>query len=179
MEIKPHKKWTSRINKWENISVDEYKFIFEQAKEKLDDVLSETESITDKSIKIGTAVVAFLGFYLGLVIQNHLFKSHKLLVASTFIFAIINLFVIIKLIFPSLISNRGCSPEASTTPDFDNDDDKGYYLQKLYYNSIGILQDKIDKTVTRNSNRILIYKIALASFALFLILMGISLGFII
>jgi hypothetical protein len=179
MRNKPHEKWTAKINKWENVSVEEYKFIFEQGKEKLNDVLTETESITDKSIKIGTAVVAFLGFYLGLVIQNHLFNSHKFLVIITFIFSIINLFVVIKLIFPSLISNRGCSPDASTTPDFDNDEDKGYYLQKLYYNSIGILQDKIDNTITRNSRRISIYKVALGSFALFLIFMGISLSFII
>jgi len=160
-----HKKWTSKINNWETISIDEYKFIFDQAKERFEDVISENESITNKAISIATAVVAFTGFYIGIAIQNHFFVQHRGFIYTCIVASIINLLLVGALIFPRNAMNRGLSPEISTNDDFDNDEDLGYYHQKLYYNAIGVLQDNIDVTINANNQRITLYKVVLFAFA--------------
>ncbi|MFI5161711.1 MAG: hypothetical protein ACHQHN_10570 [Sphingobacteriales bacterium] len=162
-----HKKWTSKISYWENVSVDEYKFIFDQAKERFEDVISENESITDKGIKIATATIALSGFFIGIAVQNHFFVNHRGFVYATSVIGVINILSVGMLLFPKKARKRGLSPDIATTDEFDNEDDKGYYLQKLYYNSIAILQNNIDLTIIANESRISKYKIVLISFALF------------
>jgi len=167
-------KWTSKINHWYNIGPKEYEFIFKQAKEKFDDILSENESITSKSIKMATAIVAFAGFYLGIALQNHLFLDHRFLVFTILILLLINLLIIGSIIFPRKGYNKGISPDLITDSDFDNEDDKDYYLAKLYYTAIGILQDKIDNTIILNTERIKTYKIALVVFGSLIFFMSIT-----
>lgn len=163
---KYHLKWTRKIHRWENVSNEEYEFIYSLAKERFEDVLSENESITNKAIKIATAVIAFSGFYIGIAVQNHFFALHRAFIYSSIVISVINLILVGALLYPRNARNRGLSPDVSTLDDFDNDDDKNHLLQKLYYNSIGILQDNIDITIKANSERIILYKVVLFAFVI-------------
>lgn len=178
MDKQPHQRWTEKISKWENVSVDEYKLIFDLAKERFEDVLSETESITDKSIKIFTAAIVFCGFLVGIITQNKKFHLPILWIDITIGLITSTIFFVVIVIWPRGTRRRGLPPIVSTTPNFDNDEDKGYLLQKLYYNCIGVFQDNIDLTISRNKERIIYYNFVQVSFVLLLIVMAVDLSFI-
>lgn len=100
--------WKPDFEKWYNVNKDAYKFIFEQAEKKLNDILLESESITDKSIKMVTAVVAMFTFFVGFLIQKHVPLGYNSVFIGLFI---INVSAIIYLIFPKEVKGRGLAPK--------------------------------------------------------------------
>lgn len=100
-------------------------------------------------------------------------------VYALLIVAIVNIIIIGIVLFPRKAHSRGISPVALTNDEFDNIDDAGFYLQKLYYQAIGILQDKIVETIDNNQTRVIWYKIALITFSVLIVSMALSIALLI
>ena len=150
--------WKPDFEKWYNVNKDAYKFIFEQAEKKLNDVLSESESITDKSIKMVTAVVAMFAFFVGFLIQKHIPLGYNSIFIVLFI---INVSGIIYLIFPKEVKGRGLAPKILIPPKLDDREDKEFQSEMLYYRAITTIQDNIDFMRNKNYCRANVYLVCL------------------
>jgi hypothetical protein len=161
-------KWKPDFEKWYNVNKDAYKFIFSQAEKKLEDVLSESESITNKSIKMITAVVAMFAFFIGFLVQ----KSIPIGYNSVFIILfIVNVAGILFLIFPKEVKGRGFVPSELLPEKLDKADDKDFQEEMLYYCAVVKLEDDIQSMRLKNSSRAKIYLTCLI-LALLLLLSG-------
>lgn len=160
--------WKPDFYKWYNVNKDSYVFIFEQAEKRLEDILSESESITNKSIKMVTAVVAMFAFYIGFLIQKNIPIAYNSIFIGLFI---INVSAIVYLIFPKEVKCRGVAPKILIPSKLDSEDDKEFQVEMLYYSGITILQDNIDYMLDKNSFRAKIYLASLL-LALFQFVLG-------
>lgn len=143
-------KWSPDFKKWYNINKDSYKLIFEQAEKKMEEVISESESITNKSIKIVAAISAMFAFFVGFLIQKNIPAGYS----SVFIIVfIINVTGVLFLIFPKEVRGRGIAPKILIPKNFDADDDKDYQEHMIYYSGIIILQNNIDFMIKKNTSR--------------------------
>jgi len=158
-------KWKPDFDKWYNVNKEAYKFTFEQAVIKLDDLLTESESITNKSIKWVTGIIAIFGFFVGFLIQKKLPIGYN----SVFIiFFIIDVAGLLFLIFPKEIKGRGFVPSELLPEKLDNPDDEKYQQELLYYFAIVKIEEDISVMRKKNSFRANIY---LASIILGLLLL--------
>ena len=153
------KKWSDIPKDWENVPVEAYKFMFSQAKDRYDEVMSESESITNKTITMTTITVAGLSG----------FVSFKYQIAPSIIGVVVlgllylsNLFCLSKLLFPKKIIQRG-SPPIETFVDYLDAKDlsANEKIALIYYHELIRYQDRIISMGQRNSKRHIFYAIAL------------------
>ncbi len=64
-------KWDDIAKDWETIPLESYKFLFSQAKEKFDEVISESISITEKSINLTKVTVVSMTGFVGYNFKLH------------------------------------------------------------------------------------------------------------
>jgi len=147
-------KWKPDFDKWYNVNKEAYKFVFGQAEKKLEDVLSESESITNKSIKIVAAVVAMFAFFVGFLIQKNIPIGYN---AIFIILFIVNVAGVIFLIFPKEVKGRGFVPSELLPKKIDNSDDKDFQEEMLYYCAIVKLEEDIQLMRQKNSVRAKVY----------------------
>lgn len=150
--------WKPDFHKWYNVNKNAYKFIFEQAIRKLDDVLSESESITDKSIKMATAVSSMFAFFIGFLVQSKTPIGYNSIFIILFI---INIAGIVFLIFPKEVKGRGFQPSELLPKNLDDPEDKDFQEEILYYCSIVNLENDISLMRKKNSDRAKIYLVCL------------------
>lgn len=153
--------WLPPIKNWYKVSKEAYSLIYQQAKERFEDVMSESESITNKSIKMIFGLAAFLGGIIGFYKGNDLATRYM---GVFFIFILIEAILLFILIVPKDVRWRGLSPKKSIPENLDSEDDREHQTELVYYYSISILQDNIDFMIEKNTKRALIYKIALILF---------------
>jgi hypothetical protein len=144
------KKWYPDFKEWYKIDITAYKFVFEQAEKKMDDVLSESESITNKSIKMITAVATMFAFFVGVLIQKNIAIGYNAVFIIVFI---VNVTGILFLIFPKEVRGRGVPPKILLPKNLDAEEDESYQEKMIYYSGIVILQDNIDFMIEKNANR--------------------------
>lgn len=159
------KKIDEKISKWYNVDIAAYEVIYKEAKENLEEQLSESESITNKSFKILFAFFAYLAF-----IYTYFKDTPKFIVFIQFLLMALAIFYLIRLIFPKNISQRGTEPEILLVSDFDAETDKGYFLNKTYYSAICTIQSKIDTMKGENTKRIEMYQISIICIVLSILL---------
>lgn len=143
-------KWYPDFKKWYNVDTASYKLVFEQAEKKMEDVLSESESITNKSIKMVATVAAMFAFFVGFLIKKNIPIGYNSIFIAVFI---VNVTGILFLVFPKEVRGRGLSPKKLLPTNLDNEEDKNYQEQMIYYSGIVILQDNIDFMINKNTNR--------------------------
>lgn len=153
--------WKPPINKWYNVGVEPYKLILSEAKERFEDVIAESESITEKSIKILTALVGLISFFVGYLIKNDLFQTYIFILAPFVFFDVLFLY---QLITPKEIVFRGLPPEESFPKQLDNPEDSEKQIELVYYQCVVHYQNNTKKMVRLNNGRITYYKIALILF---------------
>jgi len=152
-------KWVPNFTKWYDVDVASYKFIFEQAEKRMEDVLSESESITDKSIKIITAIAAMFAFFVGFLIKKEISFGENYV--PIFLFTL-NIGCALFLLFPKKVRVRGIAPKILLPlRQLDNQEDKAYQEHILYYSAIVILQDNIDFMIKKNAIRSIVYLVSL------------------
>jgi len=154
-------KYRPPIEKWYNVKLEAYTVIYQQAKERFEDILSESESITNKSIKMIAALAAFLGFIIGFAKQNGLVAGYHVVF---FILALADAMMLFILIAPKEVKHRGLPPDRSIPKNLDAEDDKDFQAELVYYQSIVLLQDNIDFMINKNNYRAALYKWALLLF---------------
>ena len=167
------KMWKPNIKNWEKIPLESYKLILSQSKERFEEFASDSESITNKSIKmLGLSVLlgsAIIGY--GLTINKFVFVLFILLYSIDFL-------LIIELIFPKEVIYRGASPQLINWQDFDEkentSDDK---IALTYFQEIVRTGDSIERMHQYNSIRQKKYRKAIL-FTSILFIGGIALIFI-
>ena len=78
-------KWKPDFKKWYDVDKNAYKLVFEQAEKKMEDVLSESESITNKSIKMVAAVATMFAFFVGFLVQKNISIGYNSIFIIVFI----------------------------------------------------------------------------------------------
>lgn len=150
----PECKWKPDFVQWYSVNKEAYKFIFQQAEKKLEDILSESESITNKSIKLITAIVAMFAFFVGFLLQ----KKEPLGYHSILVFGfILNVAGVIFLIFPKEVKGRGFIPSELLPERLDHEEDKEFQEEMLYYCAIIKLEEDIQIMRQKNSERSKVY----------------------
>ncbi|WPU98602.1 hypothetical protein SNE26_21515 [Mucilaginibacter sp. cycad4] len=167
---KAKNKIKSKIGIWHHVNESTYILVFNLAKERFEDILGESESITNKAIKIETGLLAFIGFFVGYFFTNqNLIVNHVALISWSGIPVFLEVTLLAFLIFPKKVKNRGLPPEVSLVENIDSPEDKKNQRQLVYYNCIVALQENIDFMLVKNENRAKIYTIALSLFLLLVI----------
>jgi hypothetical protein len=160
--------WDDIVKDWEKIPIEAYELLFNQAKDRFDDVSSESVSITEKSINLTKlAVLAISGFV------GYNFKINPgagWIVFLTFIF-LIDMFLLVKLMFPKGVIFKGSPPKEMFRDYLDNPN----YTQDekvliVYYHELRRYQESIDKMNRKNEQRQWYYGSALIFTALLTIL---------
>jgi hypothetical protein len=152
----------STISKWYNVDVEVYKIAFDLAKERFNDILAESESITDKTIKIISGLLVFTGFFASILFNKEdLIKDHRDLLVWSSTPIIVNLIMLCLLLFPKKIRNRGLPPLVSFVKGFDDEENHGFQQQLMYFNCLSIFQANTDFMIIQNESRAKIYKFSL------------------
>lgn len=147
-----YKEWDTIAKEWDLVPVEAYKFMFSQVKDRYDDILSESVSITDKSIKILTISIGGLSVLAGYFIKNNDVCLGALIPLGMFYFA--NFALLILLMFPKPVPLKGSPPKEIFINSLDNTtyvaDDK---ISVLYYNELIRYQGRIDFLNSENNKR--------------------------
>lgn len=161
-------KWKPDFEKWYDVNKECYKFLFNQAEKKHEDVLSESESITNKSIKLITILVTMFAFFVGFLIQKNILFGYNSVFVLIFI---VNVVTAIFLVFPKEVRGRGFVPSELLPERLDSPEDKDYQEQMLYYSAVVKLEDNIQTMRKNNAFRAKIY-LACLLLALILLVSG-------
>ena len=164
------------VQEWEHLPIEVYQKTLIEAKEYFEEYCSETESITDKSLKTFWGLLSFTGVASGLIVsKKHIFFVDFLL-GSLIIYLLIRLYFIIK---PRQTVYRGVHPLQHLTKDFDRSDlTKDDKEKLLYVNLIEQYMAKIELIEGLNKIRAKQYSINFFLAIVFIIATSIYLGFI-
>lgn len=146
--------------KWYKISIESYKIIIDLAKERLEEVLAESQSITEKSIKMLTGLLALMVFLFQFGIkQNQVNLIELSLIVLLFTSAI---YLLMRLIMPKEVRYKGLAPYSSLPPELDHPEDIDFQEQNISYFIMLNLQYNISFMIEKNKSRIVLYKRALS-----------------
>lgn len=151
--------WKDIAKDWEQIPLEAYKFLFSQAKDRFDEVISESISLTEKSINLTKITVATVTGFIGYNYKNN--PNMEWIVLLGFLF-LANLICLVILMFPKGVIFKGSPPKEIFCEYLDNNsyipDEK---IAIIYYHELIRYQAKIDTMNTKNSQRQLFYGIAI------------------
>jgi hypothetical protein len=151
--------WKDIVKDWETIPIGAYEFLFSQAKDRYDEVMSESESITNKSINLLTIAIGAITGFVGYNFTSN--PSEAFIVLLTLLF-IPNFIALGILLFPKNISQRGSPPNEVFIDYLDNngliDDEK---TKLVYYHELIRYQTRLEFMNKKNSSRHYAYGIAL------------------
>jgi hypothetical protein len=166
-----------RLKEFENLNIQTYKFIIENAKERLDYLMSEAESITDKSIKMLTVISTLLGLFIGVILKDGVINNHYLMILLGFLFIAISAGSCIRSILSKKTVALGLSPKNILGDGvFDEisktiGKEKNYLEIKAYYTSVILLQGNINFMLKTQPKRARIYNTAVRLFFITLIIL--------
>ena len=92
--------WKDIVKDWEKLPLETYKFLFSQAKDRFDEVISESVSITDKSINLTKVAIAALTGFVGYNFKVN--PGLEWIVLLSFFF-LIDLICLAVLMFPNCL----------------------------------------------------------------------------
>lgn len=162
--------WKPNFEKWYNVNKESYKLIYELAKERFEEVSSESESITDKAIKMLTAVVSLFGFFIGFALKQ---QSNYWFIYVLIPLVVADIYYLYHLLTPKESRLRGLPPSESIPKDLDNKEDQEFQTELVYYQIIVHYQNNISIMKKKNEDRIINYKIAIKLSLLILSIMSI------
>lgn len=162
--------WKDIVKDWEKMPIEAYKFLFSQAKDRYNEFMLESESISNKAITLATITVAVIsGFASYKFIGN---SNHGFLIVLIFLF-LGDLFCLGLLLFPKNILLRGSPPNEIFIDYLDDtelvDDEK---TKLIYYNELKRYQEKMNAMEKVNRYRHWIYGIGLCLTILATIITG-------
>lgn len=147
--------WKDIVKDWEKVSKETHEFIFSQVKDRYDDCLSESVSITEKSINL---LKLSSGSLIGFVSYNFVVKPGlEWIIILGFLF-LVNLILLGCLMFPKGVSFRGSPPNEIYCNYLDNSIyDENDKRQIVYYHEIVRYQARIDSLNKLNNCRQWLY----------------------
>jgi len=153
---RPEGAWVPPIESYYKVEADAYKIIFDRAQERFEDVMTESESITEKSLKMLTWLGALAGFLVGVEVKKEIGTPSIIL---SLVFFAIEAILLLLLIIPKQIKNRGLPPSVGMPAKLDTEE-KEHQVQLVYFLHIVKLQDNVSFMIARNSRRVRLYRVA-------------------
>ena len=144
------------ISHWSTVEKETYEIALRLGQERFSERVAESESVTNKSIKMLVLNVSLFGWFVGLCFSNNIEIG---LLSLLSVFA--TLIILIGLIMPKSVRDKGISP-AILLPDLFDKSHRGESQIKLVlFNALSIVQQNIDVMSNLNSQRASKYKCAL------------------
>ena len=158
--------WESDVLDWEKVSVDAYKFVIEQAKEQLNEVIEESQAITKRGMAILLSHITALSGLLGYVFSDKSKITHEsgwaiffaIVIALLSIYAFSLLF---QLIYPKDVFFKGSPPKEIFFKGVFEGLSEAEGLKSLLYNEMERIQDKIERLAKSNKKRFTQYRTTL------------------
>ena len=158
--------WESDVADWEKISVDSYKFVIEQAKEHLNEVIEESQTITKRGMAILLAHVSALSGLLGYLFSDKSKLRHE--DSFTIIFAcciavlsIYTFSLLLRLIYPKDVFFKGSPPKKIFYKEVFVGLSEEEGLKNVLFSEIERIQDKIERMRKSNIKRFFQYRTTL------------------
>jgi len=155
--------WKSDIVEWEKISVDTYKFVIDQAKEQLNEIIEESQTITKRSMSILLSYVVALSGLLGYAFseKSKITHGNGWLICFSICIALLSIYsfmLLFQLIYPKNAFFKGSPPEEIFYQEIfkDRAEEEGY--KNVLYNEIERIQDKIERIGNSNGKRFAQYR---------------------
>lgn len=146
---------------WDKLSLKVYAEIYKEAKERYDDLLSESQSLTDKATKLTILLFGLAGWTSSFVFK---IKAQYCVVVIGGGLLLWLIWLLLKLLFPKYISARGTSPARIFDHQrdlIDPDDSEEQRDKTFFYHQINRYRMKIEKLGVLNASRGKEYKRAL------------------
>jgi hypothetical protein len=155
--------WESDVVDWEKISVESYKFVIDQAKQRLNEVIEESQVITKRGMSILLSHVAALSGLLGYAFSEKSKITHGNGWAICFavvvgILSIYSFTLLFQLIYPKDVFFQGSPPKEIFYKDVFQGLSEEEGLKNLLYNEIERIQDKIEGMDLSNKKRFTQYR---------------------
>lgn len=150
--------WKADIADWEKISVESYKFVIDQAKEQLNEIIEEAQTITKRSMSILLSYVVALSGLLGYAFseKSKITHGNGWLVCFSVCIALLSIYsftLLFQLIYPKNVFFKGSPPEEIFYQEiFNGPTEEGGY-KNLLYNEVERIQDKIERMENSNQKR--------------------------
>lgn len=162
--------WKDIVKDWEKVPLEAYKFLFSQAKDRYNEFMLESESISNKAFTLATITVAAISGFASYKFTGNPNHGFLIILISLFVG---DLFCLGLLLFPKNILQRGSPPNEIFIDYLDNaelvDDEK---TKLIYYNELKRYQEKMNAMEKVNRYRHWFYGIALCFTILATIITG-------
>lgn len=131
---KDNQAWENILEGWDSFPIEAYELALSESKENFEELATDSENITDKSIRILIlSISSSIGFTIYLLESSQNIGYY--LFIPLLLFGVICI-QSIKLMFPKQIIPRGTKPEHIMLNIYDNYDNEKSKLNALYYNTI-------------------------------------------
>jgi len=150
--------WESDVADWEKVSVETYKFVLDQAKEHLDEIIEESLAITQRGMSILLSYVAALSGLLGYAFSEKSKITHGSgwIICFSICIAILSTYsftLLFQLIYPKDVFCKGSPPEEIFYQEIFKGRAEEESYKNVLYNEIERIQDKIERMITSNDKR--------------------------
>lgn len=154
--------WEANIDGWEEIAVESYQFVIEQAKERLEELINESQTIFSWAMKILFAYLAALSGLAGYVFTQSSEQNRSIFTILIVSIGVVLSIYVFTLLFAMISTSRtffkGSIPKEIFYSDIfrDKTPTAGYKL--LLANEIERIEDKIQRIGSINRKRISQYR---------------------
>lgn len=150
--------WESNVTDWEKISVEAYKFVLDQAKEHLDEIIEESQAITKRGMSILLSYIAALSGLLGYAFSEKSKITHGSgwIICFSICIAILSIYsftLLFQLIYPKGIFYKGSPPKQIFYNEVFTELSPEEGHKNILYNEIERMQDRIERMVISNAKR--------------------------
>ena len=150
--------WKSDVIDWDKVSVDTYKFVLDQAKERLNEIVEESQTITKRGMSILLSYVVALSGLLGYAFseKSKITHGNGWLICFSICIAILSIYsftLLFRLIYPKTVFFKGSPPKEMFYQEVFNGLTTEESFKNVLYNEIERVQDKTDKMEASNKNR--------------------------
>jgi hypothetical protein len=165
--------WKSDVVDWEKIAVDAYRFILDQAKERLNEVIEESHAITKRGMTILLSHIAALSGILGYLFSDKSKIHHENVFTIIFAccIALLSIYafsLLFRLIYPKDIFYKGSPPKEIFSKEAFDGLSEMEGLKSVLFDEVVRMQDKIERMEKSNTQRIALYSTALRISLLFI-----------
>jgi hypothetical protein len=137
-------------NNWTKIKLETYELIYKTASERYQEILDESGSITTKSFRILVGISAVIAFSTSYLEKDNL--SMWFWIVMT-VLSIGDLGVLIYLLHPKDIVDKGFRPDELIPQNLDSTGDEEFQRHILYYSMIVLIQERITMMDAHNRSR--------------------------
>ena len=154
--------WNSGIDGWQEISVESFQFVIEQAKERLEEEINEARTLGTRAMNILLSYVAALSGLASYIFTEHTEGNRGVFAVIVVVITVIFSIYVFTLLFAIISTKRkyfkGSTPKEIFKADVFMDHTPLIGHKKLLANEIERIEDKIQRIGSLNRKHINQYK---------------------